>query len=208
MHNHFRLDRSPISIRENLNWLFIIRNFILTGALFTVFVSVFALHIAIPHKSLSLVIIALASFNIYTWFRLRQVTPVTELEIFAHLAIDVISIAMILYLTGGASNPIIWLFLLPLIITAITLPQIYTWYMMLLTTSLYTLLIAYNIPLPKIGEQTFTYSSQGIKSITPTFDSSAAFFSTKVFGMWIGFLFSATLVAFFCAQHGQNIARA
>ena len=205
MHHHFRLDRSPISIRENLSWLFIIRNFILTGALFTVVVSVFALHIAIPHKSLSLVILALTSFNIYTWFRLRQVTPVTELEIFAHLAIDVISIAMILYLTGGASNPIIWLFLLPLIITAITLPQIYTWYMMLLTTSLYTLLIAYNIPLPKIGEQTFTYNPQGIKSITPTFDSSAAFFSTKVFGMWIGFLFSATLVAFFVLSMAKTL---
>ena len=85
---NFRLDRTPVSIRENLSWLFIIRNFVIFGALFTVFISVFALHVAIPHKSLSLVIIALGSFNLYTWFRLRYMIPVTELEIFAHLAIE------------------------------------------------------------------------------------------------------------------------
>ena len=95
---NFCLDRSPVSIRENLNWLFIIRNFVITGTLFTVFVSVFALQMAIPHKSLSLIILAIGSFNAYTWFRLRHSTPVTELEIFSHLAIDVISIALILYL--------------------------------------------------------------------------------------------------------------
>jgi len=202
---NFRLDRTPVSIRENLSWLFIIRNFVIFGALFTVFISVFALHVAIPHKSLSLVIIALGSFNLYTWFRLRYTIPVTELEIFAHLAIDVISLALILYLTGGASNPIIWLFLLPLIITAITLPQIYTWYMMLLTTSLYTLLIVYNIPLPKIGEETFTFNPQGEKFITPPFNSSAAFFSTKVFGMWIGFIFCASLVAYFVVSMAKTL---
>lgn len=202
---NFRLDRTPISIRENLSWLFIIRNFVIFGALFTVFISVFALHVAIPHKSLSLVIIALGSFNLYTWFRLRYTVPVTELEIFSHLAIDVISLALILYLTGGASNPIIWLFLLPLIITAITLPQIYTWYMMLLTTSLYTLLIAYNIPLPKIGEETFTFNPQGEKFITPPFNSSAAFFSTKVFGMWVGFIFCASLVAYFVVSMAKTL---
>ena len=204
MHN-FRLDRSPVSIRENLNWLFIIRNFVITGTLFTVFVSVFALHMAIPHKSLSLIIFAIGSFNAYTWFRLRHATPVTELEIFSHLAIDVISIALILYLTGGAANPMIWLFFLPLIITAITLPQIYTWYMMLLTTSLYTLLIAYNIPLPKIGEQTFTFDPHGIKSINPILENEVAFFSTNIFGMWIGFLFSASLVAYFVVSMAKTL---
>ena len=202
---NFRLDRSPVSIRENLTWLFIIRNFIIAGTLFTVFVSVFGLHIAIPHKSLSLVIIVVASFNAYTWFRLRHATPVTELEIFSHLAIDVISIAFILYLTGGASNPMIWLFLLPLIITAITLPQIYTWYMMLLTTSLYTLLIAYNIPLPKVGDQTFTFDLHGIKSMTPILENDVTFFSTKIFGMWIGFLFSVSLVAYFVVSMAKTL---
>ena len=112
--------------------------------------SVYGLSLRLPEQQLWLVVLATGAVNIYTSIRLETDDPVTELEIFSQISIDVFAIAVLLYLTGGASNPITWVFLLPLIITAIMLPQAYAWYMVILTTSLYTMLIAFNVPLPSI----------------------------------------------------------
>ena len=55
---------------------------------------------------------------------------------------------MLLYYSGGSTNPFISLFLLPLVIAAATLPHGYSWAMTGITTVCYTLLMKYYIPLP------------------------------------------------------------
>jgi two-component system sensor histidine kinase RegB len=116
---------------------------------------------------------------------------------------DVLGIAGLLYFTGGASNPIIWVFLLPVIITAIMLPQSYAWYMVIFTTSIYTALVAYNVPLPSIEPHAPSpemlnpgmSSYQMLKQAHILSDKH--YFNLHMFGMWFGFVFSAGLVAFF-----------
>jgi two-component system sensor histidine kinase RegB len=129
---------------------------------------------------------------------------VTQVEIFSQLVIDVIGITGLLYMTGGASNPIIWVFLLPVIITAIMLPQSYAWYMVILTTTMYTILIAYNIPLPSIEPHApisveMTHSGMSSYQMLKQAHilSDKHYFNLHMFGMWFGFVFSAGLVAFF-----------
>jgi two-component system sensor histidine kinase RegB len=166
---------------------------------------VYGLNIRLPEQQLWLVISAIVAVNLYTSMRLDADEPVTQLEIFSQLTIDVLGITGLLYLTGGASNPIIWVFLLPVIITAIMLPQSYAWYMVILTTSMYTILVAYNIPLPSIephapiGVETPHYS--GLDSYQMLRQahilSDKHYFNLHMFGMWFGFVFSAGLVAFF-----------
>jgi len=101
-----------------------------------IFVSTYGLKIRLPEPQLWFVMILVIAANIYTSIRLEIEDPVTESEIFAQLIFDVAAIGLLLYLTGGASNPIIWVFLLPVIIAAIMLPQFYAWYMVMITTSL------------------------------------------------------------------------
>jgi two-component system sensor histidine kinase RegB len=194
------LPKAEISIRENLNWLYILRNLMLFGVVVSVFVAVHGLGIELPMNQLWLAIFAISILNLYTWLRLRTPEPVTEHEIFSQICMDVLALAYLLYLTGGASNPIIWVFLLPLIVTAIMLPQSYAWNMVIITSCVYTVLIAYNVPLPALAPHA---EHHAMGSMTPEMSlrmqllEDRRYFNLHVFGMWFGFVFSAGLVAFF-----------
>ncbi len=203
--------KSELSARQNLKWLFILRNLMMTSEAILIFLSVYGLNIRLPQEQLWLVMLSIGVVNLYTWMRMKTEDPVTELEIFSQLTIDVFAIASLLYLTGGASNPITWVFLLPLIITAIMLPQSYVWYMVILTTSMYTILIAYNIPLPSIEphmpnpETLHSRMMQAEMLQQAHAMSDKHYFSLHMFGMWFGFVFSAGLVAFFVVELAKTL---
>ncbi|MDO9141776.1 MAG: ATP-binding protein, partial [Methylobacter sp.] len=173
--------------------------------------SIYGLNIRLPEQPLWLVVLSIVAVNIYTSMRLQTDEPVTELEIFSQLVIDVFAITALLYLTGGASNPITWVFLLPLIITAIMLHQSYAWYMVILTSSMYTALIGFNIPLPSVEphmpESTLLDSRAAnyelLQHIHVMRDTH--YFNLHIFGMWFGFVFSAGLVAFFVVELAKTL---
>jgi two-component system, sensor histidine kinase RegB len=209
------LPKSEISVRQNLKWLFILRNMMILGESFLVIMFVYGLDIKIPEQQLWLVIVAIIAFNVYTSMRLQTNDPVTELEIFSQICIDVFSIAALLYLTGGAANPITWVFLLPLIITAIMLPQEYAWYMLILTTTMYSTLIAFNVPLPSIQPH-MTTGHGGLLYPSPALIDNESmrrmhaisdnhYYNLHMFGMWSGFVFSAGLVAFFVTELARTL---
>ncbi len=183
------------------------------GESFLVIMFVYGLNIRIPEQQLWLVIVAIIAVNTYTSMRLQTDDPVTELELFSQICIDVISIGALLYLTGGAANPITWVFLLPLIITAIMLPQEYAWYMVILTTSMYSILIAFNVPLPSIQPH---MPDPGLLHPSPPMESDESmqrmhaisdnhYYNLHMFGMWFGFVFSAGLVAFFVTELAKTL---
>ena len=203
---------AEISAKQNLKWLFILRNLMMGGEGMLIVISIYGLNIHLPEQQLWLVVLATVAVNIYTSMRLETDDPVTELEIFSQISIDVFAIAALLYLTGGASNPITWVFLLPLIITAIMLPQDYAWYMVILTTSLYTMLIAFNVPLPSIEPHIpdptpLLYSDkEGYQMLQHAHAmNDKSYFSLHMFGMWFGFVFSAGLVAFFVVELARTL---
>lgn len=205
--------KSNISIRDNLRWLFILRNLIILSESFLIIATVYGLQVSLPQEELWLVLFSICAVNLYTWMRLKTDEPVTEIEVFSQISIDVLALASLLYLTGGASNPIIWVFLLPLILTAIMLPQAYAWNMVILTCCMYTILIGYNIPLPAVEPH---YPSEHIPLTNPmNIDPDLQhymhqmqdknYFNLHIFGMWFGFVFSAGLVAFFVVQLSKSL---
>lgn len=200
------LPKSNISIRDNLKWLYILRNLMILGESILILVSVYALNIQLPQEELWLVLFSICMVNLYTWMRLKTDEPITELEIFSQISIDVLALGSLLYLTGGASNPIIWVFLLPLIITAIMLPQAYAWNMVILTSCTYTVLIGYNVPLPAIEPHLPDPDlvSPRMQHYLHTMQDEQ-YFNLHVFGMWFGFVFSAGLVAFFVVQLSKSL---
>ncbi len=203
--------KTQTSVRQNLRWLFILRNLMMLSEVLMIILAVYGLGINLPEQQLWLVVMSTGAINIYTSMRLGTDNPVTEMEIFSQISIDVFIIAAMLYLTGGASNPITWVFLLPLIITSIMLPQAYAWYMVILTTSLYTMLIAFNVPLPSI--EPHMPDPQGLRTDLQHYImlqhahtmNDKSYFSLHMFGMWFGFVFSAGLVAYFVAELARTL---
>ena len=85
----------------------------------------------------------LIAFNLFSWFRLHSDSPVSNIELFVQLSVDVIALSILLYYAGGSTNPFVSLYLLPIVIAAASLPQGYTWAMAIFTTSCYTALMKY-----------------------------------------------------------------
>jgi two-component system sensor histidine kinase RegB len=135
-----------------------------------------------------LVIALLAVINLLTWLRLRSSKPVPNPELFMQLCVDVLALSILLYYGGGSTNPFISLFLLPLVIAAATLPGRYTWSMAVITAVCYSVLMFYYIPLPHNHQH----------------DGDSAF-NAHVMGMWLGFVISAVVVAYFVVQMAQAV---
>jgi two-component system sensor histidine kinase RegB len=196
---------SEYSARQNLRWLFILRNLMILSESLLIVISTYGLNIHLPSQQLWLVVFMICALNFYTSLRLQAEEPVTETETFVQLILDVVAIGALLYLTGGASNPIIWVFLLPVIITAIMLPQSFAWYMVIITSSFYTVLMSFNIPLPAVEPHSpnphLLHSSMNHEMLEQAHAlSDKHYFNLHIFGMWFGFVFSAGLVAFFVVE--------
>lgn len=198
------IPKTEISAKENLQWLFILRNLMIGGESLLLIISIDILKIPLHQDALWLTILAIGSVNLYTWMRLKTDLPVTEMEIFSQLALDVFAIAALLYLTGGATNPFTWIFLLPVILTAIILPHAYTWYTVILTTTLYTFLIPFHATLTTV-EPHLMHMDMAMMSPESHSMQDEEFFNFHIFGMWFGFVCSAGLVAFFAVELSNTI---
>ncbi|MDZ4202040.1 MAG: GerAB/ArcD/ProY family transporter [Gallionella sp.] len=135
-----------------------------------------------------LAITLLAVINLATWARLRSSKPVSNPELFAQLCLDVLVLSVLLYFGGGSTNPFVSLYLLPLVIAAATLPGRYSWGMAVLTAACYSVLMFYYVPLPHNHHH----------------DGDSAF-NAHVLGMWLGFVISAVVVAYFVVQMARAV---
>jgi len=160
-------------------------------------------------------IAALSVLNLLTWLRLRSSRPVSNAELFAQLCADVLALSVLLYYGGGSTNPFISLFLLPLVIAAATLPHRYTWAMTALTTGSYTLLMKYYVPLPMPHDMNSDMSAMDHMNhdMSAMGDINAmgaelpqdSIFNLHVFGMWLGFVISAVVVAYFVVKMAHAV---
>jgi two-component system sensor histidine kinase RegB len=157
---------------------------------------------------------ALSTLNLLTWVRLRSSRPISNAELFAQLCADVLALSVLLYYGGGSTNPFISLFLLPLVIAAATLPHGYTWAMTALTTGSYTLLMKYYVPLPAPHDMNSDMSGDmsGMDHINHDMNAmdmsnlpQDSIFNLHVFGMWLGFVISAVVIAWFVVKMAHAV---
>lgn len=141
---------------------------------------------------LLLTVFALATINLLSGMRLRSSNLVSSPELFAQLCIDVLALTILLYFSGGSTNPFVSLYVLPLVIAAATLPGRYTWGMAALTVACYSLLMFYYVPL--------TQDHHNHDGVDDTFNS-------HVIGMWLGFVITALVVAYFVVQMAQAVRK-
>jgi len=162
---------------QNLRRLFMLRNVAIVGQLSATYITQTYLHIALPTFSIGFVIFAFALFNLFTFFRIRWGGNVSQLEFLFQLLVDVFILTALLYLTGGAGNPFVLLFLLPIIIATAVLSTRLTWVITLITAICYSLLMWKFHPLPHAHN-----SETGL--------------SQHVLGMWLSFVISAAVTSY------------
>jgi two-component system sensor histidine kinase RegB len=161
---------------SRLRQLMLLRNIAIGGQTFAI--AVVHEFFAAPSPLITLLSVAglLVLFNFATTaWRLRQPRPVTDLEVFAQIVVDVGALSALLYLSGGATNPFAGMFLMPLTIAAARLPRVHALVVALLTAACYSLLISYHVPLPVPGPESREF---------------------LVVATWVNYLLCAALIAY------------
>lgn len=138
----------------------------------------YVFQLAIPYTWLALVVSGFLAWNLVSQWLVEDLQPEHgERHVCLQLVAEVITLSLLLYFTGGATNPFVSLFLVPLAIGAITLRFSIALPLALLCVAAYTSLLFLYLPL---------------QAQHPMGNSNP--FSLHVLGMWITFMVSATVV--------------
>lgn len=141
------------------------------------------LKLAIPLPALFAGIAALALFAVFAFWRLQQVWRVSETESVAHIAVDTIVLGILLYLSGGATNPFVSLLVMPITLAATALPLRAVTFVAVLAVSTYLLLLRFYVPLPAMHG----FATPGGSPL-------------HIVGMTISFAITALTLGFFIAR--------
>lgn len=133
--------------RQNLTLLTQLRWVAAIGQVMTIFLVTSLLGIALPLVTLAVVIALLLGLNLATLWRLGRPRPVTNRELFYQLFLDVGLLTAQLYLSGGAQNPFIMLYLLQIILSAVLLEAWSAWALAGIASACFMVLIGVSMPL-------------------------------------------------------------
>ena len=172
--------------RVNLGHLFWLRSLAIIGQLMTIaFVQIFfGVHLPLP--AMLLVIALEVIFNGLTWWRVSQQRPESNLELFGQIWVDLGALSALLFLSGGTTNPFVSLYLPSLAIAAAVLP----WHLM-------AWLAAFAVA---------CYAVLGFDSVPLNLDNPANLFDYYRAGMWVNFMVSVGLIAWFVARMSRATA--
>jgi two-component system sensor histidine kinase RegB len=174
--------------RLNLQRLLMLRSVVMV-CLSAVIIGLRLASIPLPVMPLVLAIAGLGVLNLIAWWRLRDSTQTTQLELLMQLIGDIAAFSLLFYFSGGYSNPFIWMYLLPITVAAVALRARYAWIIASLSIASYTLLMFYHRPLSHLHMHT----------------RDGAQLDIHLVGMWLGFVLCAIIVAIFIARIGQNL---
>src|SRR5690606_31158684 len=134
----------------------------------------------------------------FTWRRSYRTVAITQGEFFGHLLVDIAIFCLLMYHTGGAANPFVSYLLVPITIAAITLPPTLTWLVGLICLASYTALLFWQLPLPALAPHSTL--DHGIAA------QSRNGADLHLMGMWLNFMVSALLIAYFVKRMARTIA--
>jgi len=173
--------------RKNMGQLIHLRWLAVAGQLATILVAHFLMGIALPMAPMLAMVVAAAALNIASRPLLRRRRDVTNAEIFLALIFDVVLLTVQLYLSGGATNPFVSLYLLQVVLGAVLLDIWSAWMIVGVTSGCFALLTVAYRPL----------------------DLPARFLGRLVdlhtLGRWICFALVAVLLVMFVTRISRNL---
>ncbi len=178
---------------RNLMRLTLVRGITWTGFLIGILLGLEVFGFELNVVAVFAIIMTMALINLLTWWRISWPRPVADTEYLLHLLADIIGLTLLFYHTGGANNPFISYFLVPLTISAATLPWRFTWTLAIGIVTAYTLLMFFYHPIPQL-------SHGGHEAHTHGYD-------LHVIGMWANFILSTSLITVFVFKMAQSLRK-
>ncbi len=181
-------DGSHVAGRQNLRLLVQLRWIAVLGQVLAIAVAVAGFSLALPLSDMGAVVVLLIVYNFFSQLRLKWHLPVSQIELFLALLVDVMALTAQLYLSGGATNPFIFLYLLQVALAAVLLRRRTTWMMAGVTSAAFAGLVltrhhGYTLPL----------------------DLGGGLDSPFVLGMLVCFALNAVLLAAFITRITHNV---
>lgn len=181
-------DTSPetgISRRLDLRRSVILRWWLLAAVAIAVLSAPTFLDIPLPQLPMLAVLVLMAGFNAHVqWHTLKDETTGAS-ELFGQLCVDLAALAVLLYLSGGAANPLISFLLVPVAVAAMSLPGTPTAVIAFMAVAIYSLLMWHFLPLPVADAGRAT--------------------RLHLAGMWLTFVVSTTMIAWFLTRMTASI---
>jgi two-component system sensor histidine kinase RegB len=172
---------------KNMMQLIELRWIAVIGQITTIATAIIGFGIQLPLVNMLEVLACLIAFNVASHLRWHESRTVSNSEIFLALLVDVGSLTAQLYLSGGASNPFAFLYLLQVILGAVLLKQWSTWVIVLVTSACFAGLAFISKPLPLPIDY-----ERGIESL-------------YVQGVLICFVLIAALLVIFISRISRNV---
>lgn len=143
-----------------LRWLAVL------GQLTTILLTQYVLGVALPLGAMLAVLFGLVALNVASLLLLRRRTrAITNAALFSALLLDVAALSAQLYLSGGATNPFVSLFLLQVVLGSVLLDRWSSWALVGATTLAFALLTAVYRPIvlpPSLRQSLFGLHIQGM----------------------------------------------
>jgi two-component system sensor histidine kinase RegB len=140
---------------HNMEQLIQLRWMAVIGQIVTILVVDYGFKIPLPLRQMGVVLICLGGFNVISMLRGHVPNDVSNGELFFALLVDVGGLTAQLYLSGGATNPFIFLYLLQVILGAMLLESWSVWAIVVVTAGCLIGLSAFfrplQIPMPRPG---------------------------------------------------------
>jgi two-component system sensor histidine kinase RegB len=172
----------------NMKRLLLLRAGAVIGWVLALMFAGWQLGVSLPFIAMSALIAGWCIVSLVSWVRLRDREDIEDRIFVFQLLLDVAMLGLLLYLSGGSTNPLTLLLLLPLIVSAALLPGVYSWIIAAAIIACYTLLLYRYVPLP-----------------VPEHEHGVHDFELHVTGMWLGFVLSAGLIVAFVARMGSTL---
>jgi len=112
---------------QNMQQLIQLRWIAVVGQITTISIASLVYDVALPMALMLNVLACLIAFNIASTLRWQENQVVSNGELLLALLVDVASLTAQLYLSGGATNPFVFLYLLQVILGAVLLERWSTW---------------------------------------------------------------------------------
>ena len=171
----------------NMHQLIQLRWIAVVGQVATIGAAHFLYAISLPLKHMAAVVVFLIVFNIASHLRWRSRGEVTNDELFLALLVDVGMLTVQLYLSGGATNPFTFLYLLQVTLGAVLLRPWSVWTMVAVTVICVGGLALFGRPL----------------SLPP--DHDRGLYSPYIQGLLVCFALNAGLLVIFISRIGRNL---
>lgn len=199
-----------ITQNKNLRLLFLLRNVAIAGQLLSVTIAYWGFNLGIAVKPMLVVIGLLALVNVFTVYRLKSKADGLTLgrhEVFIQLLIDVLALSILIYFSGGISNPFIGFFILQVVIAAILLEPIYTWLIVAITGFAYLILSYFSYDVAGLNHGTLSHNTMTMNGHAghAGHQMSESPFNLHLHGMFLGYVIVAVLVAFFVVRMANNL---